>query len=506
MPGTQILDFDSFKGELMLSGGFDTVNNFTTGGVITWDGIQFDSLTDDMGNWGYDIDATDSILAIGGTFSDISNTTYDNIVIWDGTDITNLGTLDDGPGTTVRVVHIMESTVFFAGNFAGMPFLPQSKRVASYNPTLGWDDLNEGVWSGGVDDVHCFGEFNNNLIVGGLFTHAGNPMKLVNNIAIWDGDGWHDMDGGVNYNVWHVVTDTTNNFLYAAGGFTTAGGVSTGMVARWDGYHWSQVGRYFDGSPTGNSLCMYRNELFVGGAPLVTNGDLSNHIMKFDGETWSEVNGGVNDNLSAMHVYQDTLWVAGGFDTVGMGVENLPTYRLAKWWMPANTHCNWLQPIIYTNDDQPVFKDSIVPLYNNNAYAQSWDWRIDGSSVYSNYDPTHTFTDTGWHDVEVIVSQDGCMDTAMVQVYVEEPVSVLERSQIDFEVFPNPSSGQFTIQLEQPYGIDIRIINLEGKTIYQQPATSSTTQIITEAWAKGNYVIQLSQEGNLAGSKTIIID
>ncbi len=504
-------DFTIFQGKLIMGGSFDSIADFPAGGIISWDGVQYDSIADRTHSKVTTMSTSDTVLLFGGGFVNFADTPYDGILTFKDSGFIPVGSATHGflESLTVGVSNVLiapDGTMYIGANFSGLPSMPNAHEIVAFNPVTGWNDMNGGVNNGVVESVNDMTIFNGELIAGGLFPGIGNPAIPANNIARWDGSQWHALKSGLNYNVLEMVVDTMNNFLYVAGGFTSADGKPTGSLAIWDGYNWSDVGGLFDGWIGGNSLCMYRNELFMGGNPSSPGSKLENHIMRWDGENWYDLNGGLNWTSGCLIEYEDTLWVAGGFDTIGMGVQNLPSYRLAKWWMPANTHCNWLQPIIYVNDDQPVFKDSVVPLYNNNAYAQSWDWRIDGSSVYSNYAPTHTFTDTGWHDVEVVVSQDGCMDTAMVQVYVEEPVNILERQKINFEVFPNPSSGRFTIRLEQYYGIEFRITNIEGKTIYDQPATSTATEITTDGWANGNYIIHLTQEGSLVGSKTIVVE
>jgi hypothetical protein len=44
------------------------------------------------------------------------------------------------------------------------------------------------------------------------------------------------MDGQANYIL------TTENYLYAAGAYTMAGGVQTNALARWDGEQWCRYG------------------------------------------------------------------------------------------------------------------------------------------------------------------------------------------------------------------------------------------------------------------------
>ncbi len=512
MPGTMIRDMEVFDGKLFLGGGFDTVNTFTTGGIITWDGFQFDTLSSGTGNWVNSLSSIDDKLLITGTFNDFGGSIADKIVIWNGSDYELIGNstygfLADIPSSVGKEVHFHNEGYYITSNVSGVPpYLPDANLVFGFDTTSGWTDLKEGINNGVAESVDQLISYNGDLIVGGLFIGAGNPPVYLDNIARWDGTNWHPLDGGLNYDVREMVLDSMNNFLYVAGGFTQADGLNTGYLAKWDGYRWSQVGSYFGGYANKDAMVMYRNELFVSGVQLGSGNELDNHITRWDGESWSDVGGGMNDQATSLIEYDDTLWISGGFDTVGIGIQNLPSYRLAKWWMPANMHCNWLQPIIYVNNDSTVYVGDTVPFYNNNAYAQSWDWRIDGSSVYSNYDPTHTFTDTGWHDVEVVVSQDGCMDTAIVQVYVEEPVSTFEVRDIGFKVYPNPSSGKFIIELEQTIGVEMTIRTLGGKLILHQAISETKTEVKTDSWTSGTYVVTIKNGSGRNTSQSIIIE
>jgi hypothetical protein len=43
--------------------------------------------------------------------------------------------------------------------------------------------------------VYSIGEYNNQLMVGGHFSQAGNVD--VNNVASWDGGEWHALGAGI---------------------------------------------------------------------------------------------------------------------------------------------------------------------------------------------------------------------------------------------------------------------------------------------------------------------
>lgn len=81
-----------------------------------------------------------------------------------------------------------------------------------------------------------------NVYAGGTFTKAGGVT--VNNVAKWNGSGWEALSGqsatGMNNPVYALVVDSQDN-LYVGGSFTTAGGVPTLHVAKWDGSNWSPL-------------------------------------------------------------------------------------------------------------------------------------------------------------------------------------------------------------------------------------------------------------------------
>jgi hypothetical protein len=163
-----------------------------------------------------------------------------------------------------------------------------------------------------------------------------------------------------------------NGALYAGGSFTTAGGVSCGGFARWNGSSWSSIGGFFlgtiyaleihdgmlaiggqftgfGGSPNlsstnGSSYANYG----VGGADgpiyaiashegrLVIGGDFSfagnlpaRRLAAFDGTTWSEVAGGADDAVYALASHLSELQVGGWFTTVGASPLTSP--RWARW-------------------------------------------------------------------------------------------------------------------------------------------------------------------------------
>ncbi|MFY9609466.1 MAG: hypothetical protein WAU45_12730 [Blastocatellia bacterium] len=88
--------------------------------------------------------------------------------------------------------------------------------------------------------------------------------------------------------------------VYVGGRFTSAGGVPVSGIAMWDGKTWSNVGGGIDNCrgifcfPTAYSLEVKGSELLVGGNFGSIGGVLANKVARWDGSKWSTIGEGVN--------------------------------------------------------------------------------------------------------------------------------------------------------------------------------------------------------------------
>jgi hypothetical protein len=62
------------------------------------------------------------------------------------------------------------------------------------------------------------------------------------------------------------------NELYAAGNFSTAGGVNAYRIAKWNGINWQQLGAGL--GSTGHALCSFNDGIYTGGA-FITAGNIT---------------------------------------------------------------------------------------------------------------------------------------------------------------------------------------------------------------------------------------
>jgi len=187
------------------------------------------------------------------------------------------------------------------------------------------------------------------MVVGGFFKSAGG-VKDTQSIAMWNGSAWSSLnallftDPGVPDSIWDMlVTDAFGaKLLYVGGQFKTIGGNEAYGIAFWDGQRWTGMGTApMDGwSPgifelevfdDGSGPAIYAGVRFSG-----ISGVSSPLIAKWDGNFWSKPGTGLIANgsfadVAAMAVFDDgsgpALYVGGSDFHVSGG----PTCSVAKW-------------------------------------------------------------------------------------------------------------------------------------------------------------------------------
>ena len=178
------------------------------------------------------------------------------------------------------------------------------------------------------------------LYVGGDFRSAGGVWAV--GIAKWDGSSWSPLGSGSaldadskDYVVdLAVFDDGGGSALYVAGSFSHANDVPADGIAKWDGSSWSTLDGGADDQFVG-ALAVYDDgsgpALYAGGSFEDAGGVPANGIAKWDGTSWSALGSGMNGYVAALTTHDDgggpALFAGGGFTTAGGGSAN----RIAKW-------------------------------------------------------------------------------------------------------------------------------------------------------------------------------
>ena len=141
--------------------------------------------------------------------------------------------------------------------------------------------------------------------------------------------------------------------LYAAGTFTSVGAQSCNRIAKWNGTQWQPVDVGVNGTIL--AMAVYNNELYVGGQFSTAGGPSSTalNIARWNGSFWSAlspdgVSGGNPVGVNSLYVWNNQLFVGGAFDSAGGTVSRM----VARWGCPCYANCDnsTIAPVLNVND------------------------------------------------------------------------------------------------------------------------------------------------------------
>lgn len=177
------------------------------------------------------------------------------------------------------------------------------------------------------------------LYAAGDFTSMGG-VSGTKHIARWNGSTWTSLAGGVNDGVFALLAIDAGTpggpALYAGGYFTQAGGRPASRVARWNGSEWSAVGSGLNGAVL--ALASFQGGIYAGGQFSGPGGSAwgtsLSRLARWNGSTWASVGGGVNGPVWALAGVESNafgsprLFVGGEFTVAGGGTS---ANRVAAW-------------------------------------------------------------------------------------------------------------------------------------------------------------------------------
>jgi hypothetical protein len=216
--------------------------------------------------------------------------------------------------------------LYIGGNFSNFDGIANADYIVRFNKQTGlYSSLGSGMNST-VEGLLVGPD--GTLYAAGGFTTAGGGG--ANRIASWDGSSWSALGSGLN-NTARALGIGLDGTLYAGGNFTTAGGGGANYIASWDGSSWSALG-----SGLNNSIIATRGltispdgTLYAGGSFTTAGGEAANYIASWDGSSWSALGSGMNGNVETLAVGPDGILYAGGEFTTAGGISL--TDRVARW-------------------------------------------------------------------------------------------------------------------------------------------------------------------------------
>ncbi|HYC78877.1 MAG TPA: hypothetical protein VEI02_14725, partial [Planctomycetota bacterium] len=233
-------------------------------------------------------------LWVGGAFASAGGATAGNLAVWNGAAFSQpAGGGLSGPCRALLSADLgAGATLFAAGDFltAG---LVAATRVAAWQGGA-WSALGAGVTGGGQTAVNALAAYASPtgavVVAGGSFAVAGGVA--ASNVAAWNGAAWSAFGAGCAggpVNALATYAEPTGVKLFAAGGFSTAGGAPAARIARWNGAAWATLGAGLGGAAS--ALRVFDDgtgpALVVGGAFATAGGAPAERLASWNGGGWT---------------------------------------------------------------------------------------------------------------------------------------------------------------------------------------------------------------------------
>lgn len=299
-------------------------------------------------------------IYVGGWFTDAAgDPNMDRIARWNITTSTwhALGT---GLNGYVKEIVQMGTDIIVAGSFTDAGGDPNADYVAKWDGTQ-WSAISPTVLSENtLTVVSALAVNGTDLYIGGNFKDAGgNPA--ADYITRFDGTSFHDVYGWGNATgaVFEITFDNNNN-LYIGGEFPM-------KIAKHNGTAWSTLDNFSVGSGSWVSeIDIFGSDIYIGGKFTDANGIAeADNIAKFDGNTWSAVAGGLNDEVYEIAIHGGEMYVGGAFTDAG---GNVSADKLVKLGISTSVKETDLSSMhVYPNPTNGIIN---IELNNNKSLIE----------------------------------------------------------------------------------------------------------------------------------------
>jgi hypothetical protein len=362
--------YNDGSGPALYAGGdFTSAGGVAANGVAKWNGSSWTALSSGLNNRVRALAVFDGgggpELCAAGSFTTAGGAAANRIAKWNGASWSALGTGMDSEVVALSVFDDGSGAALCAGGSFGSAGGVTAKAIAKWNGAS-WSALGTGmsIAFGGFGvpaSVQALASWDSGsgpaLYAGGDFMSAGGTA--ANRIARWQGASWSALGGGGVSDLvdtFATYDDGSGPALYAAGSFTSAGGVAANRVAKRAGTSWFPLGsglQNVDGTGTVKGLAVFDDgsgpALYAGGLFTLAGGVSAPHMARWNGGSWSSVGGGVDHGVFALIVFDDgggpALYAGGNFTlvdwTIGSGT---PAPGIAKWngtsWSALGTGMN----------------------------------------------------------------------------------------------------------------------------------------------------------------------
>lgn len=220
---------------------------------------------------------------------------------------------------------------------------------------------------------------------------------------------------------------------------------------------------------------------------------------------WRFGDGNTSTSPNPTHFYQKPgyyeVWLrvvnANGFDTIAQTVLSQ----------------RFFADFVVSHDT--VYGDSLVTFGDSSYVGSQWLWNFGDGGADTLQHPTHVYTQSGTYTISFSVSDtNGCSETLTKVIVVLSNIGLNENSigQWLLDVYPNPSEGLFTIDINERGAswindLEIVISDMSGRQLKKLSDLDDMRTVIDLGdYESGVYLMQVYKQGELLSSKRLVLD
>ena len=391
-----------------------------------------------------------------------------------------------------------------------------------------WFALGDGLPA----EVYSLIAFENELYAAGEF-FTGTEENPGSSVAKWTGVNW-EMIGNLNGIVYDL--EVYDGALYAGGiGLSEEEDFDTNVMM-WANGSWDYTNLNIDNNGTVNTLETIDNKLYVGGSFNVPVGSIRNNIIAYTNGTDSEEPYSIllpNTQMTVhdIHEYDGDIYISGNaFHEVWPDEED-GWISLGLQRFSGDIDSSWetlttMESFQNTEENPPYLKS--MTTYNGNLIiAGSFDITGFGTMTYGNnlcimeesmdfvaYSGYALFDDPAYVATTInnelytggtFATNGGTTTLNGIAIFESVGFSIDEQDAVNIQAYPNPITNEFHMTTEIKDLSQLNIMNSAGQLVYQKDQPLSTEIVNCSSFARGLYMLQLTDRHNHSYYKKLMI-
>jgi hypothetical protein len=206
----------------------------------------------------------------------------------------------------------------------------------------------------------------------------------------------------------------------------------------------------------------------------------------------------LGNNITAAETDADGWWCS-GVNTVSPSSGNIGIYLNEYFFLGSTAN---IPDTAYT-----TITAFFTAASNDPVAYYNWDFG-DASVPGTTSSTSHVYTTPGVYVVTLVINNGACYDTISENIVVLLGTSVgAPQPGLWFTVQPNPSNGQFFVNMRQPGERSVVVFNTLGEVVLTRQFMGTQAEIDLSGMGKGIYLIHVTDEATgKTGVRRVVVE